>query len=580
MATGEDEMSVRELLLRYDMDAVVLVADAKNLRRSLALALELAELGVPMVFDLNMVDEAESMGLDLRDQELSEILGVPVARTIAAEDIGIHHLAELLSKARPANRLVQFPKGIEKGLKELEKLLAGQALGARGLGILLLAGDRRVEEWLSRRIDPKVLESVLAVLHDTHHAFGRPLGVVITDSLHARAQRIAEEVCSSEQRSPSLLLRFGSLAQRPLSGTIIALCVVALGYLWVGSFGATLVVDTLSTRLFDGLIIPACEKLVVHLPSLFLRDALMDRNFGLLPTGLFLAVGLVLPVLFCFYLFLALLEDSGYLPRLSVLFDRVFRWMGLNGRAVIPFAMGFSCITMAVITTRMLPTRKERFILTLLLILGVPCAPLLSTMLVVLAPMPWTATLAVFGIIASQILVAGFAANKLIPGEMPDLILEIPRMRIPRPRMLLSKTWQRTWQFMKEALPVFLLASFLVFLFDRVGGLRVLEEQAQPLVQGLLGLPDEAVQVFIKTAIRRETGVTELSMLRSRFDNLQLVVTMLVMTFLMPCINATFVIVKERGLRQSAVILGTVMVWALVVGTIVNHLCRALGVTF
>jgi ferrous iron transport protein B len=201
-------------------------------------------------------------------------------------------------------------------------------------------------------------------------------------------------------------------------------------------------------------------------------------------------------------------------------------------------------------------------------------------MLVLLSDMSWTASVAIFGIIGSQILLAGYLASKVLPGELPDLILEIPAMRIPRPRIVLMKTWRRTWLFMREAVPIFLAASFLVFLFDRAGGLTVVENLLRPFVHGVLGLPDAFVQVFIKTAIRRENGATELVHVRDQFDNVQLTAAMLMMTFLIPCINATIVIFKERGIKVASAILGTVVVWAMVVGAVFNSVCRAFGVTF
>ncbi|MCP4676244.1 MAG: ferrous iron transporter B [Deltaproteobacteria bacterium] len=579
-ANSEDEIVARDLMLSGQIDSVLLVADAKNLRRSLALALEVAELGLPMVFDLNMIDESESMGIEVDKVALARELGVPIGQTVATERRGIRRLAELILTPRVSTRQTRFSEAVDTALQRLEDTLQNPVLAARALGILLLAGDRAAETWVSEHLGEQVRREARTIVEEAQSASGTPLKKLMTDAFYAEAERIVERVLVSSARSPSLLVRFGALAQRPVSGVLIGLVVLILAYYWVGVFGATFVVDNLATHLFDGLLIPFFEKIVEPIPSAFVRDAIMDSDFGLLPTGLFLALGLVLPVLFCFYLFESILEDSGYLPRLAVLLDRIFRWLGLNGQSLIPLVLGFSCITMAVITTRMLPTRKERIILTLLLILGIPCAPLLAVMFILLGKMPWTAGAVVFGFVAVQILLAGYLSNKLIPGELPDLILELPKMRIPRPQVMLVKTWRRTWQFMREALPIFLVASFAVFLVDRLGGLALLENLARPVVQGLLGLPDQTVQVFIKTAIRRENGATELNLLRDQFDNVQLVVTMLVMTFLMPCINATIVIIKERGFKVSLLILTTVSIWAITAGAVVNLVCRGLGITF
>lgn len=578
-ANSEDEMAARDLLLSGQMDGVVLVADAKNLRRSLALALEVAELQLPMVLTLNMLDEAEGLGVEIDDDRLAEILEVPVARTVAVENRGVRKLAAAIGRARPPARLVQFPDAVEGGLSQLEEILDNPVVAPRSLGILLLCQDRGAESWIEERLGKRRLARAREVAQRVQGEFGTELRQLISDSIYAEAGRIADRVVTRRPRGPSPLVRFGSLAQRPLSGALIALGVLAIAYFWVGAFGATFVVDNLSTHLFDGFLVPLTRDLVAPIPSDFVRAAIMDPDFGLLPTGLFLAIGVVLPVLFCFYLLQALLEDSGYLPRLAVLADRLFRRVGLNGQGLIPLILGFSCVAAAVITTRMLPTRRERIILTLLVV-GLPCAPLLAVMVVILSKMPWTATAVVFGVLFARLVATGLVSSRALGGPHPDFILEIPPMRIPRPGMLMTKTWRRTWDFVREAVPVFMAASFAMFLFDRAGGLSAIEEAARPLVHDILGLPHQAVQVFIKTTIRREAGATELNLLRDHFDNVQMVVTLLVMTLLLPCVNTAIVIIKERGLKVAVAVLTTAVVSALAVGALVNAVCRGVGVTF
>jgi ferrous iron transport protein B len=160
------------------------------------------------------------------------------------------------------------------------------------------------------------------------------------------------------------------------------------------------------------------------------------------------------------------------------------------------------------------------------------------------------------------------------------LFMEIPAMRLPKPFQILKMSATKTYFFMKEALPVFVIASFIVFLFERAGGLALLEQVAGPFFARLMGLPEQSIQVFIKTVIRREVGATELEHLSLTYNNLQLVVNLLVMTFMIPCINATIVLFKERGIRVAVAICTTVMIYAVIVGSIVNHVCLFLGITF
>lgn len=579
-AQSQEEAVARDALLRLAPTAILVVADAKNMRRSLALAVHAAELGLPMVVAVNMEDEALRHGTEVDRQRLAELLGVDVVGTVAVEDRGTVELRRALREPRVPEALLELPREIEDLVMALGDILGGLPISPRGAALLLLAGDKTAEALVEERLGAEPLAAARAIAERGRRASALPLEVMVTDSLYECADALAREVVARRPRRRSFLDRFGLWAQHPVLGVLIAAGVIAAMYYWVGVLGATVVVDAVSTSLFDGLLLPLVDRAVEPIPWAIVRDAIVDRDFGLVPTGLFLAFGLVLPVLFFFYFFFELLQSSGYLPRLSVLLDRLLRLIGLNGRGVLPLVMGFSCVTMALITTRMLETRKERIIASLLLMLGLPCAPLLSVLLAVLADMPISASVTVFGIIALQILLAGALANRVVPGLAPDFVMVIPDMRLPALNDVLLLTVRRTYYFMREAVPFFLLASLVLFAADRIGALDLLERGARPVVHGLLGLPDEAVRVFIKTIIRRENGAAELDLLRGRFDNVQLVVTMLVMTFLTPCVNAALVLVKERGLRNAAIMLVGVSAYAVLVGSVVSHLCRLLGVTF
>jgi ferrous iron transport protein B len=577
---SEDGLVCRQLLLSGELDTIVQVLDAKSLRRSLVIALQLAEFELPTVFVLNMMDMAQARGIEVSPPALEEQLGAAVLPTVALERRGVGELPALLDRARRPGRPVTFPAPIEDTLGLLCRLLAGAGVPARALAILLLTGTPPARQYVEKHFGKAMVEQVDRLISSLRRDFSRPLDVVVTERYAAAADRIARQTQRVHQHSPLFMTRLGLWAQQLSTGIPLALAILFAMYLFVGSFGAIYLVDLLNNRVFAGILTPFFEGIVEPIPWAFVRGALVDPDFGVLTTGLFLAFGIVMPVMLCFYLFFGILEESGYLPRFSVLLHRMMRRMGLNGRGVIPLVMGFSCVTMALLTTRMLDSRKERLIASLILMLAIPCAPLVAVMLIILAKMPWYASAFVFGFLLVQTLVVGALADRFISGGHAELMLELPPMRAPGLRSILVTTWRRTWAFMKEAVPLFLLAAFLVFVFDYVGGLRLLENATRPLMNGLLGLPESSVRVFMKTIIRREAGAVELDLLRADFSNLQLVVTLLTMTLLIPCVNTVVVLVKERGARVAGEILAGVFVYALLAGGAVNHVCQALGITF
>ena len=584
-SANEDEMVSRDILLPQKsfnpISSILLVADAKNMKRSIAIAMQYAEYGLPMLLDINMIDEAASRGIEINFEKLSDLLGIDICTSIAREGIGIRKILTKLKSPRITKKLVNYPDWVNNFLDIIEKLCKNSDISPRVIGLLLLTGDRSIEKYLSKKFGTELLDELKDLAADYRKGESETFQALLVNLYNKKAEQIVKEIQEVEPpRKNPLLVTFGDWCTQLHTGIPIAVSVLFLIYLFVGTFGATFIVDTINGVVFEGYIIPWTAKVLAPIPNQFFKDMIIDPDFGILPTGVFLALGLVMPVLFCFYLVFGILEDSGYLPRLSILLDKVFRKMGLNGKGVIPLVMGFSCVTMAILTTRLLDTKKEKNIATFLLLLGMPCAPLIAVMLVILDKMPFSATLTIFGIIFAQTFIAGFMANKILPGQGSPLIFEIPPMRLPKPMQVIKSAAHKTYFFIKEAIPIFVYASLFVFLFERIGGLEVAEKLLHPLTNSLMGLPEKSVQVFIKTIIRRESGATELEHLSGIYTNLQLVVNLLIMTFLTPCINAIIVLFKERGKKTAALIIVTVIIYAILMGSLVNYVCLALGITF
>ncbi len=584
-SSDEDESVSRNILLPISdlppADGIILVADAKNIKRSMAIAYQYAEYGIPMLLAVNMIDEASSRGIRIDYARLNAHLNITTCKTIAKEGIGITALlGKIESMTRPIPQIT-YPDWIESFLVKITELLPGSAVSPRAIGLLLLAQDQGVEAYIRRCHGEDLLASILKLTRSSRQTDAETFRILVGNLYNLKAEQAAREILEVEPptRNP-FLVTLGDWCTQLRTGIPIAIAMIAAMYLFVGSFAATFVVDTINSTIFEGFLIPVSEKLVNPIPIPFIRDMIIDSDFGILPTGVFLALGLVLPVFFCFYIAFGFLQDSGYLPRLSILLDKIMQQMGLNGKGVIPLVMGFSCVTMAILTTRILGSEKEKNIATFLLLLGMPCAPLIAVMFIILGRMPLSASLAVFGIIGAQIFIVGYVLNKILPGAKSPFLMEIPPLRVPKFSRVVGMATRKTLFFMKEAVPVFILASMMVFVFQRLGGLDILEQMTRPLITTMMGLPEKSVQVFIKTLIRRESGATELEHLREVYTNRQLVVNLLVMTFLTPCMNAIFVLIKERGLRTAGVIVGSVLVYAIIIGTLVNHSCRILGITF
>ena len=373
----------------------------------------------------------------------------------------------------------------------------------------------------------------------------------------------------------------GRAVRQPLTGIPILALVLYLTYLIVGVFGAQTLVGLLEDGLFGQYLNPAAVALVSAIPFALVRDFLTGE-YGLVTMGLTYAFAIVLPVVTTFFLVFGFLEDSGYIPRLALFSDRLFRAMGLNGKAVLPMVLGLGCDTMATMTTRILGTPKERVIAITLLALGVPCSAQLAAIMGILGGISFSALLTLFGVVLSQMLIVGFLAARVLPGDRSEFILELPPIRLPRLSNLLTKTVVRIRWYLGEAAPLFLIGTALLFVLDRAGALAALIQVARPVVTGALGLPSETAPVFVMGFLRRDYGAAGLfSMAESgALSGTQAVVALTVMTLFVPCVANFLMMVRERGFKTGFAILAVITPVAIFTGAGLNYVLHHLGVQF
>ena len=373
----------------------------------------------------------------------------------------------------------------------------------------------------------------------------------------------------------------GRAVRQPLTGIPILLFVLYVTYLVVGVFGAQFLVGVLENGLFGRFINPWATAAASHIPFAVARDFFVG-DYGIVSMGLTYAIAIVLPVVTTFFLVFGFLEDSGYIPRLAIFSDRLFRAMGLNGKAVLPMVLGLGCDTMATMTTRILATPKERLIAILLLALGVPCSAQLATIMGILGGISFKALVTLFAVVLSQMVLVGFLAARVLSGDRSDFVMELPPLRLPRLRNLVTKTLLRVKWYLGEAVPLFLVGTVLLFALDRVGGLDALASAARPIVTGLLGLPPKAAEVFVMGFLRRDYGAAGLFLMArdGALTHVQAVVALTVMTLFVPCVANFLMIVKERGLRIGLAILAFVTVIAVGTGALLNAALGVFNVSF
>jgi ferrous iron transport protein B len=573
---SDDERVTSEILQRETPDLILQVADGKNLRRTLLLTAQLSRLKRPLLLALNMKDECEEQGIRIDTEALSDLIGVPVVQTTAITGEGLEEVVEGLESRARCTLNGQPPA------EWIDEILAAVRVedGARGA-------------WADRRLSILTLGVILgAAVHLENYVgpwFGWPsldafLGRWLGAGAAAAALRVAvafllpvlAPLLVAVRTSTAFNRHFGIWARKLSTGLPIAVVALSLVYQLVGNLGAHALVDLLEKGLFGGYLAPGLRALV---PSGFIHDFLLGQ-YGAISVGLTYGIAIVLPVVATFFVAFSFLEDSGYLPRVAVLSDRFFRLMGLNGKAFLPMVLGLGCVTTATMTTRILGSKKERLIATTLLALGVPCSAQFGVILGIISGVSALAVVVVFFTVALQVFLVGLALSRVLPGRRSDFVLEIPPIRSPQWTNIAKKTGQRVKWFLKEAVPLFVLGTVVLFFFDKFHLLGYVITAAKPVITGMLDLPAKTATVFLMGFLRRDYGAAGLfAMARSgALSHQQVVISLTVMTLFVPCIANFFIIIKEQGLRNALLITGFVSCYAVAVGALLNFAVNLAGV--
>lgn len=576
----EEERVTQDYVLDGDMDVLVHVVDAKNLPRGLPFTLQLLDCGRPLVLVLNMMDELQELGVSVQIETLRKRLGIPVVPMVAIRGKGLDLLADAVEEALKAPPLSppHYENGVGQAISDVRDQLRGAyPVNRTAIASLFLQRDPGGVERV-REMEPDGGKAAEEAARDGTEALGGPAVYRVAFERQHVARKLLEDVLW-EVRSPKPRFsdRLGRLMARPLTGIPILLVVLWIGlYEFVGMFGAGTLVNLIERPIFIDRLNPFFEHLFAGVPWPWFRD-LYVGPYGMITLGIRYAVAIILPLVGTFFLFFSVLEDSGYFPRLALLVDRLFKRIGLSGRAVIPIVLGFACDTMATMVTRTLETKRERVLATLLLALAIPCSAQLGVILAILSGQPLALGVWAFALIAT-FLVVGWLSARLLPGESAPFHMELPPLRWPRVGNVLMKTYSRMQWYFLEVLPLFLLASVILWAMDLTGLFKVVVDGLTPLVRAL-GLPAQTATVFLFGFFRRDYGAAGLFDLNRQglLDPVQLTVAAVTLTLFVPCIAQFLMMLKERGWKTAVGMFALITPLAFGVGFVLNIGLRAFG---
>jgi len=479
-------------------DVIINVVNATNLERNLFLTLELLEQNKPVIIALNMWDETQHLGIHIDEKKLEQLLGVPVIPIVALTGEGINHLVDRLSDAT-----------------------------------------------INKKIQPTSEE-------------GRWIEI----------GSIIKKVETVEHRHHTWRDRLSDLTIQPVTGFPLALGIIFFSFWLVLLIGEN-IKGYLLDPLFEVYYKPFILSIGESIGPGFLYRFLISQTYGvvefeealgMLTTGLYVPLAMVLPFIIAFYFLLSILEDTGYLPRLATLMDNIFHKLGMHGHGIIPVFLGLGCNVPGMMATRALETRKQRFIAATLLSIAVPCLAQTSLLFAIFSEenlgeaavyAPFVYLLLVFSTLIVLYFIAGYILNKTVKGESPEIFLEIPSYRMPHWKTTIKKTWMRIRWFLKDALPWMFFGVFLINVLYTIGFIEWIATALQPVFTALFGLPGETSVVLLSGFLRKDLAVgTLLSFPAGTFSAMQLVITATLLTIYFPCIATFVMLLKELGIKD------------------------------
>lgn len=580
MPITEEERVARKILLTERPEIVLHVIDARNIERMLPMTLQLIEAGLPLILVVNILDEAQRLGMKFDLHQLQLNLGIPVVGAVMRRRQGLEELQKVIATYQGLTTSTgPYAADLETDIERLSSLLtADYPLGTRATAILLMQKDHEVEDFV-RAEEADGFPLIAPVLHDIQFTRRADLNLQISMERKRLTRKMLDGVLQQDESSHR---PFGEVLSRwamgPVTGMPILLLVLYFGlYQFVGNFGAGTLVDYLEGTLFEEYINPTVVNFLNGLTDIYWLRELLAGEYGLWTLGFRYAIALVLPIVGTFFLVFSLLEDTGYFPRLAMLVDRLFKQIGLSGRAVIPMVLGFGCDTMATMVTRTLETRRERVIATVLLALAIPCSAQLGVILGLLSAVPG-ALLIWLLVMVGIFLLIGFLSAHILPGENPVFYMEIPPMRLPQLRNVMVKTLTRMQSYFLEILPLFLVASVILWAGKMTGALEMVIKAMVPVVTAI-GLPPDATAAFIFGFFRRDFGAAGLYDLQTSglLSPAQLTVAAVTLTLFVPCIAQLLMMKKERGLKVAVIIFVFVSVLAFATGWVLNQFLVSTG---
>lgn len=569
---SDEELISREYIIKQNPDWVINVVDSTNLERSLIFTLQLLELECPVIIALNMTDLAKRKGITVDVKKLQSTLNVPVIPTVASRGSGLTRLVDRaidLRGRKPCRKIHKYGKEIEQGIDRLSEILEGIGLPypLRWIAIKLLEKDRDITAMVYEK-RPEAVECAVRMTAKLEEIHGHDSSLVIADERSLLSSRITREAVKiARNRKLSLNERLDSLTTHKVTGYLFMVLILGGMFLAVFSFGNWF------SEWLDSVFSGWREWWSANVGTSFwpaLGWSAVESVLAL--------VQIAFPYILPFYILLHVLEDWGYIARISFLMDKFMHKMGIHGKACISFIIGLGCNVPGCLSCRIMESKRERFI-TAVLVTLVPCSAVSVIVFGLVGKyvgLLWALGLYVFAMIL--IFIVGKISSKLMIGDPVELIMPMPDYKTPQVRAILSQTWDSLKEFIYIAAPIVIISGVIIQGINLAGWMPAISSFISPLTVNWLGLPAITGILLIFGILRKELilvmlaaflGTTNFSQVLSPQ---QMITLAIVSMFYIPCVATISVLWKEYGWKRAMAICIFEIVFALVLAGVVKRL--------
>ncbi len=566
-----EECVSREYIALEKPDIVINVVDASTLERNLFFTVQLLELETPLIIALNQIDLAEKKGITTDNEKMEKLLGIPVVPAIAIRGVGIDEILKkavdvIEQKEEIKTTVIRYGREVEERIEKITALIKNiqTKYPSRWIAIKLLEGDEEIKK-LVMDSNPQIIQNAEQYAVEIEQIHGEPCPVVIASERYDIANKIAREVQQSIAPSKiELVERLDNIALHKIWGYPMMLIILLSVFLAIFTSGNIL--SELLSRSFESTK-PLAEK---TLGSGYLFKIIWEGLFE----GIIAGITIALPYIVPFYILLAILEDTGYLPRAAFLMDNIMHKIGLHGKAFIPMILGCGCNVPACLGCKIMETQRERFITAFLSTL-VPCAARTVVILGLVGAfvgIKWALALYIFNLLI--ILALGRAAFKVLPGEPVGLIMEMPSYRRPSLKIVAKQSWFRVKDFIYVAFPLIIAGSLAIKILELANLLQIIANTMSPITVTWLGLPSIVGIAFIFGILRKELTLIMLATLLGTTNfaivltQSQMIVFTLVTMLYIPCIATIAALKREFGWKKALAITVFEIAFATLVGGI------------